>query len=134
MDIHGYSEKKMEIDGYPGIFINFHKNPGYYRISGNPDFPDLSMEIHVCPSYHTWISNMVLLEKLVVTSIFHRGLSTTGRIRPVRRTSLPMVHYHISLFQQSTNYYCTNKLFYSYYYSMSSTQHTLRTKLLNNQL
>ena len=45
-----------------------------------------------------------------------------------------MVHYHRSLFRQSTNYYCTKKLFYSYYYSMSSMQHTLHTKLLNNQL
>ena len=45
-----------------------------------------------------------------------------------------MVHYHRSLFQQSTNYYCTKKLFHSYYYSMSSMQHTLHTKLLNNQL
>ena len=117
MEIHGYSWIFIEKNGNRWISWNIHqfpKNPGYYRISGNPDFPYISMEIHVCLSYHTWISNMVLLEKLVVTSIFDRGLSTTGRIRPVRRTSLPMVHYHRSLFQQSTNYYCTNKLFYSY--------------------
>ena len=31
----------MEIHGYPGIFINFQKTPGYYRVSGNPDFPDI---------------------------------------------------------------------------------------------
>ena len=104
----------MEIHGYPWISRNIHqfpKIPGYYGISGNPDFPDISMEIHVRLSYHTWISNMVLLEKLVMTSIFHRCLSTTGRIHPVRRRSLPMVHYHRSLFQQSTNYYCTKNFF-----------------------
>ena len=60
------------------------------------------MEIHVCPSYHTWISN---IEKLVVTrdiKIFKT--QTPGRIRPVRRSSLPMVHYHRSLFRQSTKF------------------------------
>ena len=121
----------MEIHGYPGIFINFQKILDITRYLEILIF-QISMEIHVCLSYHTWISNMVLLEKLVMTSIFHRRLST--RICPVRRSSLPMVHYHRSLSQQSTNYYCTKNLFHFYYYSMSSMQHTLHTKLLNNQL
>ena len=54
------------------------------------------------PEYHTWISN---IEKLVVTrdiKIFKT--QTPGRIRPVRRSSLPMVHYHRSLFRQSTKF------------------------------
>ena len=44
MEIHGYSWIFVEIHGNPWISRNIHqfpKNPGYYRISGSPDFPDI---------------------------------------------------------------------------------------------
>ena len=130
IEIHGNPWKSMDTQEYPGIFINFQKILdiiGYLEIL----IFQISMEIHVCLSYHTWISNMVLLEKLVMISIFHKCLST--KIHPVRRSSLPVVITISHTFRQSTNYCCTKKN-YSYYYSRSSMQHTLHTKLLNNQL
>ena len=97
MEIHGYSWIFIEIHGNPWISRNIHqfpKNPGYYGISGNPDFPD----IHGNPC----MPKLPYMDiQLVVTcdiKIFKT--QTPGRIRPVRRrrSSLPMVHYHRSLF------------------------------------
>ena len=64
-DIRGNPWIFIEIHGNPWISRNIHqfpKNPGYYWISGNPDFPD----IHGNPCMpelpymdiqgHTWIS------------------------------------------------------------------------------
>ena len=100
-EIHDISD----IRGNPWIFMDIYRNPWksmdiqeYSSISKKswilPDNLEIlifqiSMEIRVCPSYHTWISNMVLLEKLVMTSIFKT--QTPGRIHRVR---LPMVIYH----------------------------------------
>ena len=97
MDIHRNPWKSMDIQEYSSISKKSWILPDNLEIL----IFQISMEIHVCPSYHTWISNMVLLEKLVMTSIFKTQMP--GRIRPVRRRSLPMVHYHRSLFRQSTN-------------------------------
>ena len=104
VEIHGYSWIFIEIHGNPWISRNIHqfpKNPGYYRISGNPDFPD----IHGNPCMPELpYMDIQHIEKLVVTrdiKIFKT--QTPGRIRH-RRSSLPMVHYHRSLFRRSTKF------------------------------